>query len=285
MNVKPANSGGVLVSHAISVQHGAFGRAALYRLDRGFVTHAHREGHLIFHISGAPAIVTVNGVPITVDPINFAAVSPWEPHSFDIGPSGEASQCLVLYIRPDWFAEMEAACNGLFRFGRSHLKITPDAARWVHRLGDMLAAQEVLDEAKTCLFEVASRCHHLSWRGLNPADCEAFARNPDKRVSRALGIMDEHFTEDVEMEWLARESGLSRPHFFKLFKHDIGVTPNIYLNTLRSEQAIDELLDTVKSVAEIGYDLGFSSQASFTRFFSANVGVPPSDYRRVALSG
>lgn len=84
------------------------------------------------------------------------------------------------------------------------------------------------------------------------------------------------------MRHLAREVGLSRPHFFKLFKKMMGVTPNVYLNTLRAEQAIEDLLTTRKSVTDIGYDLGFSSQASFTRFFASNVGIAPSEYRRVA---
>jgi AraC-like DNA-binding protein len=35
-------------------------------------------------------------------------------------------------------------------------------------------------------------------------------------------------------------------------------------------------------VAAIGLDLGFSSQASFSRFFIANGVVPPSAYRRSA---
>ena len=34
------------------------------------------------------------------------------------------------------------------------------------------------------------------------------------------------------------------------------------------------------AVSEIGLDLGFSSQASFSRFFIANGVVPPSAYRR-----
>ena len=97
-----------------------------------------------------------------------------------------------------------------------------------------------------------------------------------------LRLMQENYTEEVEVEWLAREVGLSRPHFFKLFKKQMGITPNLYLNTLRAEQAISDLMTTDKSVTEISYDLGFSSQASFTRFFSSNVGIPPSDYRRVA---
>jgi AraC-like DNA-binding protein len=48
------------------------------------------------------------------------------------------------------------------------------------------------------------------------------------------------------------------------------------------ERAIDCLTATDQSVTDIGYDLGFSSQSAFTRFFCSNVGLAPSDYRRVA---
>ena len=84
------------------------------------------------------------------------------------------------------------------------------------------------------------------------------------------------------LETVARGAGLSRPHFFKLFKENVGLTPNIYFNTLRMEAAIDSLVNTGDAVTSIGLNLGFSSQASFSRFFASNVGISPSDYRRVA---
>ena len=60
----------------------------------------------------------------------------------------------------------------------------------------------------------------------------------------------------------------------------MGVTPNLFLNTLRMEKALEYLTDSDRSVTDISYDLGFSSQSGFTRFFCANVGMAPSDYRR-----
>ncbi len=50
------------MSTAISVYHGAFGRAALYHLDRPLTMHAHREGHLVFYVDASTAVLTVNGV-------------------------------------------------------------------------------------------------------------------------------------------------------------------------------------------------------------------------------
>ena len=49
------------MSRAIAVFHGQFGRAAVYQLNRPFNIHAHREGHLIFHLGGAEGRVDVDG--------------------------------------------------------------------------------------------------------------------------------------------------------------------------------------------------------------------------------
>jgi AraC-like DNA-binding protein len=48
------------------------------------------------------------------------------------------------------------------------------------------------------------------------------------------------------------------------------------------EAAIGRLTTTGDAVTTIGLDLGFASQASFTRFFVSNVGIAPTDYRRTA---
>ena len=48
------------------------------------------------------------------------------------------------------------------------------------------------------------------------------------------------------------------------------------------ERALEKLVRSESPVAEIGFDLGFPSQSGFTKFFAANVGMAPSDYRRAA---
>jgi len=51
------------MSRAVAAVHGQFGRAVIYNLNRPFNIHAHREGHLIFHLSGEDAGVLVSGAP------------------------------------------------------------------------------------------------------------------------------------------------------------------------------------------------------------------------------
>ena len=92
--------------------------------------------------------------------------------------------------------------------------------------------------------------------------------------------MSEKLGSEIELDDVARDAGLSRPHFYKLFRRQTGVTPNIYLNTLRMEKAVQRIGQTDQSITEIGYELGFSCQSVFTRFFSSHVGMAPTDYRR-----
>ena len=81
---------------------------------------------------------------------------------------------------------------------------------------------------------------------------------------------------------LRRAETISRPHFFKLFRENTGVTPAIYANTMRIEKALDRLVRSHDSITDIGFELGFSSQSHFTHFFSAHVGVAPTPYRSIA---
>jgi AraC-like DNA-binding protein len=274
--------GGHSMSHAIAVCHGSFGRAALYQLDRTIITHAHREGHLIFHVDGAPCHVQVTGRRIPLVPGSGVAVSPWEPHSFHV-PEGEMQFCLVLYIKPMWFLENSSSAEFALSFGQSTLPVTVEISDMVDRLIAQLLDGDDLPRFNEALYGLTRGCFDMTWADARQRRrAETCRRFSDFRVRRALNLFQENYAQDVEMESLARSVGLSRPHFFKLFKQHMGVTPNVYMNTLRSEQALNDLLRTPKTVTDIAFDLGFSSQASFTRFFAANVGISPSEYRRVA---
>ncbi|MEP1443474.1 MAG: AraC family transcriptional regulator [Hyphomicrobiales bacterium] len=276
------------MSGAIAVRHGSFGRATIYELDKSLIPHGHREGHLIFYLDGASASVNASGNDYTVDVDSAVAVSPWEPHSFNIDSSINGPMlCLTLYIKPIWFLETSQRAEFSLSFGRSDIIMTDQIRQWVHRLTGQMLNEESDSLFNGYLFEITSQCYQQSWSGRRRSSVlnSMRSRFSDYRVRRSLQLMQDNFTTTMEMDSLAREVGLSRPHFFKLFKKQMGVTPNLYLNTLRSEKAIEFLMTTEKTVSDIGFDLGFSSQASFTRFFASNVGIPPSDYRRVANAG
>ncbi|MEM7177094.1 MAG: AraC family transcriptional regulator [Pseudomonadota bacterium] len=272
------------MARAISVHHGSFGRATLYELDKPLITHAHREGHLVFYLGGAKARLCVGDTDLFLDESQGVAISPWEPHSFTPLTVSEQCYVLTLYIKPMWFLENSRSAEFALSFGTPRIHMTKAVEIWVGRLTNLLLDEQPSDRFDGFLFETTRACFDQSWQGINERCGFKNIRHRfnDFRVRRSLRVMQEKYTEESGIDDLAREVGLSRPHFFKLFKMQTGITPNLYLNTLRAEHAIDDLMTTSKSVTEIGLTLGFSSQASFTRFFTSNVGIPPTDYRRVA---
>ena len=270
------------MSRAIAVCHGEFGRAALYRLDKTIITHAHREGHLIFYVDGSTASVISGDTECALTSDQAVAVSPWEPHSFYVADE-TPNICLVLYIKPMWFLENSTSAEYALKFGRTDLTLNDEIIDLVNKLTALLLENEDQVQFDQLLFGLSKASFDLSWSSCDgDYRGQAYDRFSDYRVRRALRLIQERICDDIEMEEMARSVGLSRPHFFKLFKQYMGVTPNVYMNTLRSERAIEELLNSHKTVTDIAFDLGFSSQASFTRFFSSNVGIAPSEYRRVA---
>ncbi len=116
------------MSTAHAVAHGAFGRACLYELDRPMVPHAHREGHLIFHVRGPVASVVVDGKTLPLTPASATAISPWQPHYFAPIDRWVPTLTLVLYIRPGWFVEASHTAFEILRFGRPTVKSATTSA-------------------------------------------------------------------------------------------------------------------------------------------------------------
>jgi AraC-like DNA-binding protein len=269
------------MSTALAVYHGPFGRATLYRLNKPIVTHAHREGHLVFQVDGGQSIITIGNRAAPINPNQAAAVSPLQPHGFVPGNTDDGAICLVLYINPSWFMAENRGGLGPLRFGRSAIEISSGIAGLVQRISALLQEDQYSDQFDHDLYQLTQACFDQSWQcdGALPMQ-RRWQGVSDYRIRNSIRIMKERVGDELDIDSVARSAGLSRPHFYKLFRQNIGITPNIYLNTLRMENSIERLIQTSDSITAIGLDLGFSSQASFTRFFVSNVGIPPTDYRR-----
>lgn len=274
------------MSTALAVYHGDFGRAVLYQLNRSMVTHAHREGHLLFYVQGPHSSLKVSETVCPLDNGRAVAVNPWQPHNYIAAEEGRSSMILVLYIKPAWFLEIGRHAQFALRFGRSQIEVTGHIARLLQMIAGLLLEEAETELFEGYLYELTQECFDQTWQW-TPGPCEPVTAQTvvrDFRIRNSLRIMAGRLGDGdaIILNRIARESGLSRPHFYKLFRQNLGLTPNIYLNTLRMESAIDRLTLTDDPVTAIGLDLGYSSQASFSRFFVSNVGIAPTDYRRVA---
>lgn len=101
----------------------------------------------------------------------------------------------------------------------------------------------------------------------------------DEFVGRAIALMHGDPRRTWSINRLAREVGLSRSRFAERFTMLVGIPPMQYLAKWRMQTAAGLLCDNV-NIALVADEVGYSSEASFSRAFKKIVGVPPSRWRR-----
>ena len=86
------------------------------------------------------------------------------------------------------------------------------------------------------------------------------------------------------LDAIAREVGTSRSVVAERFTRFLGEPPLRYLARWRLQLAARLLQTTHKSVLRVASDVGYESEAAFNRAFKREFGLPPAQYRRVAIS-
>ncbi len=102
----------------------------------------------------------------------------------------------------------------------------------------------------------------------------------DRRIERALELLDRDLSKYWTVDHLARAVGLSRPVFAREFVRMLRLSPMRYLARRRMQVAADLLLDTEASLAEVATRVGYQSEFAFGRAFKRHHGSAPGTFRR-----
>ena len=274
------------MSRAICEYRGDFGRIALLDVDRPLVLHAHPQCHVLLKACGMDAHFSVRGAVQPLRDDTAVLVNTWEPHAYvQVGEQAPDTVFLALYLDTAWVREVDPRLKGaagrrffehpITRLGRGLRR------RIDNLVEEMSCAQGVgrdwlEGEIESIVMDVVGAGRG---RGIGPPD--GLRSAPDRRIRRALDLLQTCAGDDRDIDDLACAVGLSRAHFFKLFREATGLTPHLYLNTLRMESALRTLACSDVTLSRLSTDLGFSAQGHFTRFFEQRMGTVPSQYRRV----
>lgn len=280
------------MSVAQRVFHGRFGRVALLDMDEQLVTHAHSECHVLIKVSGEDAHFNVNGQRVPLDDRHVVVVNAWQPHCYEPPACGGATRILALYIEPTWLATSQ---QSLLLSARPDFFMQPSVKMSArsHQLAEMLIAEMTsfstvpLESIEYLLFDLLIDLieNFSCWRALRSAGVPVRAEYQDARIRRAACYLLDNVHENAVIDHAIRVSGLSRAHFFALFRHNTGITPALMLNHARMRLAFS-WLETRQSgtLGLLAEKLGFSEQGHFTRFFRQHIGTSPNQYRRVVDS-
>lgn len=106
----------------------------------------------------------------------------------------------------------------------------------------------------------------------------------ETRILRVVEYLWAHLDAPLDLDRLAAVACFSPYHFHRVYRGIAGETVADTVRRLRLHRAAGELASSDRPIAAIAADAGYSSQAAFTRSFSADYGLPPGLYRRRTAS-
>ena len=98
-------------------------------------------------------------------------------------------------------------------------------------------------------------------------------------VELSISYMQQHISELLSLDELARVVNFSTSHYSALFRKKTGFSPIEYFNHLKIQKACQFLHFTDLRVKEIADKLGIEDPYYFSRMFSRLMGVSPNQYR------
>lgn len=104
----------------------------------------------------------------------------------------------------------------------------------------------------------------------------------DPYVGKALRLLHAQPTRDWALPDLAREVGMSRTVLVERFSAQVGVAPMTYLQNWRMQLAAGLLSSGSATIAAVAADVGYDSEAAFSRAFKRRTGLSPALWRASA---
>lgn len=273
------------MSEPLRIIHGPFGRVALLMLDKSMVLHAHRVSHVIFKEGGPDIQFGIRNREHVLSDRNVLLVNAWEPHFYEHRPQSQPTVLLALYLEPDWLRDVDRrfaySIHPRF-FSRPSVALQGKLGRLHTDLLDILTDREG-QSLQALRGLIADMTGELV--GVLPQRNELSAAGSvggiayDIRVRRAIEAMKEVRGIAPDFDDVAQTVGLSRPHFFHLFRKQTGMTPATFGSMLRMDLSIQSVSQQEMALKDVALNLGFDSPGNFTRFFARQQGVTPSQYR------
>lgn len=102
----------------------------------------------------------------------------------------------------------------------------------------------------------------------------------DFYIRETIVFIEKNYGSNITIEDLADNCGLNRSYFGRIFKQEMGQSPQAFLMSYRMIKATDMLLQTKLSVAEIGKNVGYDNQLHFSRAFKNHYGKSPLQWKK-----
>ena len=101
-----------------------------------------------------------------------------------------------------------------------------------------------------------------------------------QRLTQAIKYIDTHFKDNLTLDCIAQKIGYSRCYFSSIFKKCMGMSIWDYICIKRIEEALTQIKQTEKNIADIALDCGFNNAVNFNKLFKKYTNVTPNFFRK-----
>jgi AraC-like DNA-binding protein len=211
-------------------------------------------------------------------------INAYESHDARLLDDSGPAIFLCFYIDKAWLDARRAVQGRPFFFLNPQVPISPALRLACWQVLDIVVSpyherREFIDDEveKLIIAAIDASLAPVPNQGLG-----ATAPVIDHRLRAAIAYMREHVSDPVVVDDVAGRVGLSRAHFFALFRDQLNTTPQVFWSAVKVEEAVRRLVQKSEPLTTMALDLGFSTPGNFSRFFKDHMGVTPSHYRKVS---
>lgn len=100
------------------------------------------------------------------------------------------------------------------------------------------------------------------------------------RLVRIMEYVKENFNNEISLSKVAEIEFLTPQYLSRFFEKHMGINFSTYVNKVRLEYAVNELINSDDSITDIAFNSGFPNVKSFISFFKSNYNETPNSYRK-----
>ena len=106
---------------------------------------------------------------------------------------------------------------------------------------------------------------------------------PENYIAKAIAYVEDYYPYGVSVRDMAAYVGIDRTHLYRLFKVNVGTSPQQYLNEYRLKKAVEMMEWQQYSLGAIALSVGFYDLSHFSKAFATCYGIQPGAYREQLL--
>lgn len=98
-------------------------------------------------------------------------------------------------------------------------------------------------------------------------------------VYKVIHYIEMHYTEDLDLDTLAKLSGFSKYHFHRIFLSIVGENLSAFIRKVRLSKSTGKLANGL-NVTEVAMQSGYETPASFAKAFKERFGFSPKEFSK-----